>query len=221
MPGQIGPVHLILRNYSTAPGSLRNDEELVSTVTANHFGANHPDFLRIMGYILSRPSINRSALSLTMENLLYLTEMDTSGGSRTTAEPTETLSNYQMPYGSGDRQLATSLRGSGFRGIPSDHWPAIEWRHPLWTILLVSVCLLTIAGNLNAMPHFLLLFTSVFKGNLLVVLAVCTKKYLRNPTGYLIVSLAVADLIVGMVWLVELWRLCFIEEDSINSRAFR
>uniref|UniRef100_A0AC34FKN8 G-protein coupled receptors family 1 profile domain-containing protein n=1 Tax=Panagrolaimus sp. ES5 TaxID=591445 RepID=A0AC34FKN8_9BILA len=36
-------------------------------------------------------------------------------------------------------------------------------------------------------------------GNCLVVLAVCTKKYLRNPTGYLIVSLAFADLIVGLV----------------------
>jgi 5-hydroxytryptamine receptor 7 len=32
-----------------------------------------------------------------------------------------------------------------------------------------------------------------------VVLAVCTKKFLRNPTGYLIVSLAVADLVVGLV----------------------
>uniref|UniRef100_A0A0K0E4K4 G_PROTEIN_RECEP_F1_2 domain-containing protein n=1 Tax=Strongyloides stercoralis TaxID=6248 RepID=A0A0K0E4K4_STRER len=36
-------------------------------------------------------------------------------------------------------------------------------------------------------------------GNCLVVLAVCTKKYLRNPTGFLIVSLAIADLIVGLV----------------------
>ncbi|CAD6187121.1 unnamed protein product [Caenorhabditis auriculariae] len=57
----------------------------------------------------------------------------------------------------------------------------IVWRHPLLALLLISICLLTVAGNC------------------LVVIAVCTKKYLRNPTGYLIISLAIADLIVGLV----------------------
>ncbi|KAK5983006.1 Dopamine receptor 4, partial [Trichostrongylus colubriformis] len=57
----------------------------------------------------------------------------------------------------------------------------IMWRHPLLAVLLSTFCLLTIAGNC------------------LVVIAVCTKKYLRNPTGYLIISLAIADLIVGLV----------------------
>lgn len=33
---------------------------------------------------------------------------------------------------------------------------------------------------------------------MLVVAAVATKRYLQTPTGYLIVSLAGADLIVGM-----------------------
>uniref|UniRef100_A0AC35U6E8 G_PROTEIN_RECEP_F1_2 domain-containing protein n=1 Tax=Rhabditophanes sp. KR3021 TaxID=114890 RepID=A0AC35U6E8_9BILA len=51
----------------------------------------------------------------------------------------------------------------------------------LLALILTCVCLLTVSGNC------------------LVVLAVCTKKYLRNPTGYLIVSLACADLIVGLV----------------------
>ncbi|CEF60245.1 Dopamine receptor 2 [Strongyloides ratti] len=49
------------------------------------------------------------------------------------------------------------------------------------TLLLSFFCIMTISGNC------------------LVVLAVCTKKYLRNPTGFLIVSLAIADLIVGLV----------------------
>uniref|UniRef100_A0A0N4ZW99 G_PROTEIN_RECEP_F1_2 domain-containing protein n=1 Tax=Parastrongyloides trichosuri TaxID=131310 RepID=A0A0N4ZW99_PARTI len=48
-------------------------------------------------------------------------------------------------------------------------------------ILLAFFCIMTISGNC------------------LVVVAVCTKKYLRNPTGFLIVSLAIADLIVGLV----------------------
>ncbi|GMR63051.1 hypothetical protein PMAYCL1PPCAC_33246, partial [Pristionchus mayeri] len=56
----------------------------------------------------------------------------------------------------------------------------IEWRHPVLWPVLSSICLITIAGNC------------------LVVAAVCTKKYLRNPTGYLIISLAIADLIVGI-----------------------
>lgn len=57
----------------------------------------------------------------------------------------------------------------------------IDWRHPALAILMAVLCITTVAGNC------------------LVVLAVCTKKYLRNPTGYLIVSLAFADLIVGLV----------------------
>ncbi|CAI5456783.1 unnamed protein product [Caenorhabditis angaria] len=57
----------------------------------------------------------------------------------------------------------------------------IKWRNPLFALLLITICLLTVAGNV------------------LVVIAVCTKKYLRNPTGYLIISLAIADLIVGLV----------------------
>ncbi|WKY17253.1 hypothetical protein Q1695_001678 [Nippostrongylus brasiliensis] len=57
----------------------------------------------------------------------------------------------------------------------------ILWRHPLLAVLLATFCLLTVAGNC------------------LVVIAVCSKKYLRNPTGYLIISLAIADLIVGLV----------------------
>ncbi|KAI6235488.1 G-PROTEIN-RECEP-F1-2 domain-containing protein [Aphelenchoides besseyi] len=59
--------------------------------------------------------------------------------------------------------------------------PQAKWRHPLLAFLFIMLCLITVAGNV------------------LVVVAVCTKKYLRNPTGYLIVSLAFADLIVGMV----------------------
>ncbi|KAE9413794.1 hypothetical protein Angca_007017, partial [Angiostrongylus cantonensis] len=57
----------------------------------------------------------------------------------------------------------------------------IMWRHPLLMVVLAAFCLLTVAGNC------------------LVVIAVCTKKYLRNPTGFLIISLAIADLIVGLV----------------------
>uniref|UniRef100_A0A7E4V8R7 G_PROTEIN_RECEP_F1_2 domain-containing protein n=1 Tax=Panagrellus redivivus TaxID=6233 RepID=A0A7E4V8R7_PANRE len=56
-----------------------------------------------------------------------------------------------------------------------------NWRHPALAVLMATFCVTTVAGNC------------------LVVLAVCTKKYLRNPTGYLIVSLAFADLIVGLV----------------------
>ncbi|KAL3073188.1 hypothetical protein niasHT_035464 [Heterodera trifolii] len=63
--------------------------------------------------------------------------------------------------------------------VLSSHF--VHWRHPLVALLFVCFCCMTIFGNC------------------LVVLAVFTKKYLRNPTGYLIVSLAVADLIVGLV----------------------
>ncbi|KAI6177189.1 G-PROTEIN-RECEP-F1-2 domain-containing protein [Aphelenchoides bicaudatus] len=62
-----------------------------------------------------------------------------------------------------------------------DTMPRIRWRHPLLAALLICICVLTILGNV------------------LVVTAVCTKKYLRNPTGFLIVSLAFADLVVGLV----------------------
>uniref|UniRef100_A0A914C1F3 G-protein coupled receptors family 1 profile domain-containing protein n=1 Tax=Acrobeloides nanus TaxID=290746 RepID=A0A914C1F3_9BILA len=57
----------------------------------------------------------------------------------------------------------------------------IQWRHPALAFLMASFCIITVTGNC------------------LVVAAVCTKRYLRNPTGYLIVSLAVADLIVGLI----------------------
>lgn len=56
-----------------------------------------------------------------------------------------------------------------------------NWRHPALAILMAGLCITTVAGNC------------------LVVLAVCTKKYLRNPTGYLIVSLAFADIMVGLI----------------------
>ncbi|KAF8355048.1 dop-4, partial [Pristionchus pacificus] len=62
----------------------------------------------------------------------------------------------------------------------SEGMSLIEWRHPVLWPLLCSICMITVAGNC------------------LVVAAVCTKKYLRNPTGYLIISLAIADLIVGI-----------------------
>ncbi|CAI4223933.1 unnamed protein product [Auanema sp. JU1783] len=57
----------------------------------------------------------------------------------------------------------------------------IVWRSPFLAILLICVCLITISGNI------------------LVIVAVFTKRYLRNPKGYLIVSLAFADVIVGLV----------------------
>ncbi|KJH43636.1 hypothetical protein DICVIV_10354 [Dictyocaulus viviparus] len=41
----------------------------------------------------------------------------------------------------------------------------IKWRHPFLAVILATFCLLTVSGNC------------------LVVIAVCTKKYLRNPTG--------------------------------------
>ncbi|KAE9553710.1 hypothetical protein FO519_003065 [Halicephalobus sp. NKZ332] len=56
-----------------------------------------------------------------------------------------------------------------------------NWRHPALAVLMAGLCITTVAGNC------------------LVVLAVCTKKYLRNPTGYLIVSLAFADIMVGLI----------------------
>uniref|UniRef100_A0A1I7WK24 G_PROTEIN_RECEP_F1_2 domain-containing protein n=1 Tax=Heterorhabditis bacteriophora TaxID=37862 RepID=A0A1I7WK24_HETBA len=62
-----------------------------------------------------------------------------------------------------------------------DSTTGIVWRNPLLALLLATFCTLTVTGNC------------------LVVIAVCTKKYLRNPTGYLIISLAIADLIVGLV----------------------
>uniref|UniRef100_A0AC34QGS1 G-protein coupled receptors family 1 profile domain-containing protein n=1 Tax=Panagrolaimus sp. JU765 TaxID=591449 RepID=A0AC34QGS1_9BILA len=65
--------------------------------------------------------------------------------------------------------------------ITEKPWGTPDWRHPALAVLMVTLCLTTVAGNL------------------LVVVAVCTKKYLRNPTGYLIVSLAVADIMVGLV----------------------
>lgn len=43
----------------------------------------------------------------------------------------------------------------------SDDMPRIQWRHPLLAVLLICICLFTILGNV------------------LVVTAVCTKRYLR------------------------------------------
>lgn len=44
---------------------------------------------------------------------------------------------------------------------PFEEGPQIKWRHPLLAALLICICLLTVLGNL------------------LVVTAVCTKRYLR------------------------------------------
>lgn len=66
-------------------------------------------------------------------------------------------------------------------GLDQAMQPRPDWRHPVVGLIFAGICLLTVSGNV------------------LVVVAVCTKKYLRNPTGYLIVSLAFADLIVGLV----------------------
>lgn len=91
------------------------------------------------------------------------------------------------------RQNWTSLRANSYSAsdffklqegefLADDADPnAPQWRHPVLAVLLALVCVITVAGNC------------------LVVVAVCTKKYLRNPTGYLVVSLAFADLIVGLV----------------------
>jgi dopamine receptor D2 len=55
-------------------------------------------------------------------------------------------------------------------------------------------------------PHYLLIFIIIF-GNVLVCMAVSREKALQTTTNYLIVSLAVADLLVAtlvMPWVVYL-----------------
>lgn len=94
---------------------------------------------------------------------------------RTVPDASASLSSVSDRFISGN--AFASVIGSSDDDVLRD----VNWRHPLLAVLLVAFCLLTIAGNC------------------LVVVAVCTKKYLRNPTGYLVVSLAVADLIVGLV----------------------
>ncbi|KAF1745816.1 hypothetical protein GCK72_022263 [Caenorhabditis remanei] len=79
------------------------------------------------------------------------------------------------------RFVNENIPNETFLATESPPTSTIVWRHPVWAVVLFSICLLTIAGNC------------------LVVIAVCTKKYLRNPTGYLIISLAIADLIVGVI----------------------
>ena len=68
-------------------------------------------------------------------------------------------------------------------GDGGDNKPPQEpkWNHPLLGILLTTITLITIFGNL------------------LVICAVIRERCLKSVTYYFIVSLAVADLIVGLV----------------------
>uniref|UniRef100_A0A915DQ99 G-protein coupled receptors family 1 profile domain-containing protein n=1 Tax=Ditylenchus dipsaci TaxID=166011 RepID=A0A915DQ99_9BILA len=115
-----------------------------------------------VNYIISSTSPNRTA-----GNLEYLSQ-----------ESSQAIPNLFLIPSTSETNSQTISFDELFQGEPE---VVINWRHPLVSVFLVALCLLTVAGNC------------------LVVLAVCTKKYLRNPTGYLIVSLAVADLIVGLV----------------------
>uniref|UniRef100_A0A914VS67 G-protein coupled receptors family 1 profile domain-containing protein n=1 Tax=Plectus sambesii TaxID=2011161 RepID=A0A914VS67_9BILA len=74
-----------------------------------------------------------------------------------------------------------NARADGNQSTMGDHGSAVQLRHPMLAVLLGSFCVVTVFGNC------------------LVVVAVAMKKYLHNPTGYLIVSLAFADLIVGTI----------------------
>ncbi|TMS36596.1 hypothetical protein L596_003727 [Steinernema carpocapsae] len=80
-----------------------------------------------------------------------------------------------------NHSLAQKYELTTWSGMEEESTVRPQWRHPALALLFASLCIMTVAGNC------------------LVVVAVCTKKYLRNPTGYLIVSLAFADLIVGLV----------------------
>lgn len=58
----------------------------------------------------------------------------------------------------------------------------------------------TDSGSLNLWPLWLIpLPLATVIGNGLVVLAVLTEKSLKTPTNYLLVSLATADLLVGII----------------------
>lgn len=57
----------------------------------------------------------------------------------------------------------------------------LEWNNPLLGIFFITVCLVTVFGNC------------------LVLTAVCRERCLQVSTNYYIMSLAVADLIVGLV----------------------
>ena len=57
----------------------------------------------------------------------------------------------------------------------------IKWKHPVLGVLLVLFCLITITGNT------------------LVICAVLRERYLKSANNYYIVSLAIADLLVGLV----------------------
>lgn len=57
----------------------------------------------------------------------------------------------------------------------------LKWNHPMLGVVLLSAILITIFGNT------------------LVICAVIRERYLKSATNYYIVSLAVADLIVGLV----------------------
>ncbi|KAI1728153.1 7 transmembrane receptor (rhodopsin family) domain-containing protein [Ditylenchus destructor] len=146
---------------------------------------------RTVNYIISATNpINHSA---SLHNLEYLTQsgngpvenvfpststsLDPFPTAHSSIENVEDLNEFVQGTMAHIFNSGKNMLGTGEDGRPL----VIEWRHPLLSVLLIGVCLLTIAGNC------------------LVVVAVCTKKYLRNPTGYLIVSLAIADLIVGLV----------------------
>ena len=93
--------------------------------------------------------------------------------------PNQNYSNLEMDVSdifisSKEALTSESSTITSSTGVPN-------WRHPALAVLMAVLCITTVAGNC------------------LVVLAVCTKKYLRNPTGYLIVSLAFADIMVGLI----------------------
>uniref|UniRef100_A0A914GSG5 G-protein coupled receptors family 1 profile domain-containing protein n=1 Tax=Globodera rostochiensis TaxID=31243 RepID=A0A914GSG5_GLORO len=133
-------------------------------------------------------SIWQWALSASLDRLAQSATMTAShAGSSAAATP---FARSLQPIGliingSSSSSFPTSASFAYFvsQNSSADFMPpnTVHWRHPLVALLFICFCCMTIFGNC------------------LVVLAVFTKKYLRNPTGYLIVSLAVADLIVGLV----------------------
>ena len=63
----------------------------------------------------------------------------------------------------------------------SDNESIIKWKHPVLGVVLILFSLITIVGNI------------------LVICAVLRERYLKSATNYYIVSLAIADLLVGLV----------------------